>query len=131
MIAFLVGLSAAAQTMNIASAKAAFAKAFPSATKVKWEKENGVYEVTFLDKGHEMSATYDGKGALLETEQEIAISELPASVATYMQANYKGAKLKGAAKITKADGAVNWEAAIKGKDVLFDSNGKFLREVKD
>jgi hypothetical protein len=32
------------------AAKAAFAKAYPNATKVKWEKENGNYEVVLLIK---------------------------------------------------------------------------------
>ena len=112
-------------------AKAAFAKAYPAATKVKWEKEDGNYEVTFVDKGKELSAVYNAKGILTESEHEIKVSELPAAVTAYMKDHYKGITVKGAAKITKADGSINYEAAIKGKDVLFDANGKFIKEAKD
>jgi hypothetical protein len=35
------------------------------------------------------------------------------------------------AKITKADGTVNYEAEVDGKDVIFNSIGKFLKEAKD
>jgi len=114
-----------------AVAKAAFAKAYPAATKVKWEKEDGNYEVTFVDKGNQLSAVYNAKGVLQESEHEIKVSELPAAVTAYMKDHYKGITVKGAAKITKADGSINFEAAIKGKDVLFDANGKFIKEAKD
>lgn len=114
-----------------AVAKAAFAKAYPAATKVKWEKEDGNYEVTFVDKGNELSVIYNAKGVLQESEHEIKLSELPAVVTSYMKEHYKGIAVKGAAKITKADGSINYEAAIKGKDVLFDANGRFIKEVKD
>ncbi|MBV9988084.1 MAG: PepSY-like domain-containing protein [Chitinophagaceae bacterium] len=127
-----VGLTAIAQEVKPpAAAKSAFMKAYPAATKVKWEKENGAYEVTFVNNGGEMSAIYDAKGVLKESEHEIKLSELPAPVMTYMKAHYKGITVKNAAKITKADGSINYEAAIKGKDVLFDANGKFIKEAKD
>lgn len=113
------------------SAKAAFAKAYPNATKVKWEKEDGNFEVSFVLNGNELSAIYNAKGVLQESEHEMKVSELPAAVIAYMKEHYKGITVKGAAKITKTDGSINYEAAIKGKDVLFDANGKFLREVKD
>lgn len=44
---------------------------------------------------------------------------------------YKGKTIKEGAKITTADGTVNYEAEVDGKDVIFDTNGKFLKEVKD
>jgi len=114
------------------AAKTAFAKAYPGATKVKWEKEDGNYEVTFVDKSNnEISAIYNAKGILQESEQEMKATALPASVLTYIKEHYKGVHLKGGAKITKGDGSINYEAAIKGKDVLFDANGKFIKEVKE
>lgn len=113
------------------AAKTAFAKAYPNASKVKWEKEDGNYEVSFDDKGNEMSVIYNTKGVLQESEYELKVSELPAAVASYMKEHYKGITVKGAAKITKSDGSINYEAAIKGKDVLFDANGRFIKEAKD
>ncbi len=113
-----------------ATAKAAFAKAFPGVKGV-WEKEDGNYEVSFETGGKKMSAIYDAKGVLKESEEEMEPSKLPTSVSTYMSQHYKGITIKGAAKITKADGSINYEAAIKGKDVIFDATGKFIKEAKD
>jgi hypothetical protein len=113
------------------AAKAAFKKIYPAAAKVKWEKEDGNYEVSFVLNGKESSVIYDVKGILLESEQEIKVTELPAAITTYLKEHYKGVTIKGAAMITKAGGTINYEAAVKGKDVLFDANGKLLKEVKD
>jgi hypothetical protein len=132
VIGLFLGATSFAQKKDDApaAAKAAFAKAFPGAKGV-WEKEDGNYEVSFETGGKKMSAIYDAKGALQESEVEITVSEVPATVSTYMSQHYKGITIKGAAKITKPDGSINYEAAIKGKDVLFDASGKFIKEAKD
>jgi hypothetical protein len=128
-VALLITIGSFAQKNTPpAAAKAAFAKAYPGAIKVKWEKENGEYEVTFEQKGQELSAIYNTKGVFQEAELEMKVSDLPAAITSYMKAHYKAA-VKGAAKITKADGTVNYEATLKGKDVMFDANGKFIKEV--
>ncbi|MBA4197205.1 MAG: hypothetical protein C0459_06575 [Chitinophaga sp.] len=115
-----------------AAVKAAFEKAFKGATKTKWGKEkDGSFEASFTQSGKEMSATYDAAGNLKETEWEIKVSELPASVTDYVKKNYKGKKIDEAAKILKANGEVNFEAEVGGKDILFDANGKFISEAKD
>ena len=114
-----------------ASAKQAFAKAFPGASKVKWEKEGKEYEVNFVQAGKEMSAVYDEKGTLTETEEEIKPSALSASIVTYVKEHYKGAAIKEAAKITKPNGDVMYEAVVNKTDLIFDANGKFIKEEKD
>lgn len=126
-------LAVIAQKNGVApdAATAAFTKTYPGATKIKWEKEDGNYEVSFILNGREASAIYDPKGGLVESEQEMKATDLPAVVTAYMKEHYKGITVKGAAKITKAGGTVNYEAEIKGKDVIFDATGKFLKEVKD
>lgn len=132
MAAVIISLPVLAQKEEApAMAKTAFAKNFPGATKVKWEKENGNYEVSFVQNGQERSALFNAKGMMQESEKEIKVSELPASILEYMKGHYKGIAVKGAARITKSDGTIVYEAAIKGKDVLFDATGKFLKEVKD
>jgi Putative beta-lactamase-inhibitor-like, PepSY-like len=129
-----IGLNATAQKMAAArvsaAAKAAFEKQFPTAT-AKWEKENGEYEAGFTMDGKEMSALFTAEGAMTESEVSIKVTELPAKVLAYVKQNYKGKTIKEGAKITKADGTVNYEAEVNGMDVLFDANGKFLKEVKD
>ena len=111
--------------------KTAFEKAFPGATKTKWEKEDGNYEAGFTDKGNKMAAVYNPQGALQETEVMISISALPAGVTDYLKQHYKGETIHEAAKITKADGTINYEAEVSKKDVIFDTKGNFIKEEKD
>lgn len=113
-----------------AAVKESFAKQFPGTT-AKWDKEDGKYEAGFKHMGHEMSALFEGNGTMTESEMEIKVSELPVSVVNYAKEHHKGATIKEAAKITKANGEINFEAEVKGMDLIFDANGKFLREVKD
>ena len=59
--------------------KASFEKTF-AAKDVKWDKEGDNYEASFKQKGNEMSVVLDASGNTVETEVEIAKSELPAAV---------------------------------------------------
>ncbi len=113
-----------------AAARAAFQKQYPN-TKASWDKEDANYEVNFKKGGKEMSAIIDENGTIVETETMIAVSDLPASVSDYMNKYYKGIKVKEAAKIVKANGDVNYEAEIAHKDIVFDGNGKFIKEEKE
>jgi len=101
-----------------AAVKTAFAKNHPG-IKVNWEMEKQNYEAGFSLNGKEISEVYAVSGALIETEVAIKTSEFPAAVMLKL----KGMKVAEAAKITKADGSVKYEAEVKGKDLLFDANG--------
>jgi Putative beta-lactamase-inhibitor-like, PepSY-like len=128
--AILSATSCAAQTIP-AVVTTAFAKSFPNTPVKKWDKEDGNYEANFSKDGATMSATFDAKGNWLETETDIKVSELPASVTSYINANYKGATVKEAAIISNPESKKLFEAEVKGKDLLFDEQGKFLKEEKD
>ncbi len=134
LIAGSVTFTACAQKMDASkvpsAVKTSFAKDFPGAT-TKWEKESPNYEANFKMNGKTMSALYDGSGNRQETETDIAVSDLPASVKNYIALNYKGEKIKEAAMITKPNGEVNYEAEVKGMDVLFTKEGKFIKTAKD
>ena len=110
--------------------KESFTKKFPGITP-KWEMEDGKYEAGFDQQKHEMSVLIEANGSIIETETEISIVELPAPVTAYLKKNHPGVKIKEAAKITKADGEVNYEAEVKGSDLIFDSKGIFLKQVKE
>ncbi len=131
-IAVSVGLtvSACAQVKVPEAVKSSFQKAYPG-VKVKWEKEGANYEAGFEQKGHEMSVIYTPNGTSTEKEMEIAVSELPKAVRDYVSQNYKGAKIKEAAKITKSNGMVQYEAEVNGKDVLFTPEGKLVSATKE
>ncbi len=129
-----ISFSASAQQLAAAkvpaAAKASFAKKYPGVT-AKWEKENGKYEVNFKQHGNAMSVLMDDKGSISETEMDVKVNELPPAILAYVKEHYKGKAIKEGAKITKADGTVNYEAEVAGKDVIFDASGKFIKEIKD
>jgi hypothetical protein len=110
--------------------KTAFTTKYSGITP-KWEKEDGNYEAGFKQNGKSISAMFTPAGIFTESEMDIAVSDLPATVLAYLKDHYAGKTIKEGAKITKADGTVNYEAEVNGKDVIFDANGKFLKEVKD
>ncbi len=111
--------------------KAAFEKSYPAMPGTKWYKEEGDYEASFKKDGKKMSAVYDVKGKLKETEVEIAAGELPKGVTEYVKQHYKGAAMKDPAKTTKADGSVIYEVEVKEMTLVFDSNGKFIKAEKE
>ena len=114
-----------------APVKATFKKQYPSIKEVKWDKEGEKFEASFDLNKVDNSVLFDAQGNILETEVEIELSQLPKGILEYVATNYKGQKVKEAAKITDAKGTVTYEAEIKGLDLLFDSNGKFIKETKD
>lgn len=113
-----------------AAAEAAFKKAFPAATAVKWTTENNDFEVNFKQAKAEMSAVYTVAGVLKETEAEISKTELPASAIAYIKQHYKG-KIKDVARITDDKGNITYEVEIGEVEVFFSKDGKFLKEKKD
>jgi hypothetical protein len=113
-----------------AAARAAFQNQHPN-LKASWEKEGKNYEVNFTEDGKTMSSVIDKSGTILETETDMAIKDLPQTAQDYLKDHYKGAKIREAAKILKSNGEVNYEALVNGKDVMFDSNGKFLKTAKE
>lgn len=131
----MISLAACAQKMKEADVPAAVKDAFKKAhgvvKDVKWEKEGANFEAEFEVGETDQSVVYDASGKLIETEVEIKLEELPTGAKDYIAKNYKDAKIKEATKITDAKGTVTYEAEIKDKDLIFDSNGKFIKEEKD
>jgi opacity protein-like surface antigen len=128
-----IGFSANAQKLDAtkvpAPVKASFARHYPGIT-AKWEKEDGKFEAGFEQHGTVRSALFETNGTMTESEVAIKGSDLPAVVLGYVKNHYKGKTIKEGAKITKADGTVNYEAEVNGKDVIFDADGQFLKEIK-
>ena len=136
-VVFVTGataLSACGQKLNEsqipAAVKTAFQKQYPS-VKASWDKEDVNYEANFKQNGKTMSAVIDKNGTIVETETDIPVADLPKAIQDYMKKNYPGTKIEEAAKIVKANGDINYEAEVHHKDVIFDVNGKFIKEAKD
>lgn len=117
------GTTSYAQKLNVnkvpTTVKSAFSKNHSNVSKVSWSKEGANFEAEFTLNAKETSEVYTESGVFIESETEIKIAELPAKVK--MKLKYQ--KVTEAAKITKADGTVSYEAEVKGKDLLFDVNG--------
>ena len=133
VLAVSITFSACAQKLKEAdvpaAVKASFTKQYPGVT-AKWEKEDGKYEANFKQGSNVMSAMFEPTGTFTESEMDIKVTDLPATVLAYVKEHYKGKTIKEGAKITKANGTVNYEAEVDGKDVIFDANGKFIKEAK-
>jgi hypothetical protein len=78
-----------------------------------------------------MSVIYRADGTVIEAETSISINDLPEAILAYMKEHYKEKKIEEAAKILKPNGDINFEAEIAKKDIVFDANGKFIKEVRD
>jgi hypothetical protein len=113
-----------------AAVKSSFENKFPG-MHPKWEKENGDYEASFRKQGQSMSAVFKKDGGFTESEIDIKVADLPAGILNYMREHYKGIVVKEASRITKANGELNYEAGIPGKDVIFNADGQFIKETKD
>ena len=112
--------------------KKAFQQKFPTAKKVKWEKEkNNDFEASFILNDKEVSAVYSIDGQLKETETEIAVSELPKSVIDALAKKDANAKIEEAEKIERSDNTIIYETEVKinkkKTELLFDSNGNEIK----
>ncbi len=111
-----------------ANVKTACMKKYPEATNIAWEKENGNYEANWGGKsGEDNSAMFTPSGVFVEIVKAIPVSQLPASAITYVKEHENGATIREAGLVTDANGTVTYEAEIKGKDLIFDKDGKFLK----
>ena len=112
--------------------KKAFQQKFPTAKKVKWEKEkNNDFEASFILNDKEVSAVYSIDGQLKETETEIAVSELPKSVIDALVKKDANAKIEEAEKIERSDNTIIYETEVKinkkKTELLFDSSGNEIK----
>jgi hypothetical protein len=109
----------------------AFHKMYPAVEDYDWHNEDGNYEAEYEINKTEAAVTFDANGNVTEKEKEIPVNNLPSACADYVAKNYSGAAIKEASEIIDAKGVKTYEAEIKGKDVVFDANGNFLKEEKD
>jgi len=131
LICFSVNAQKGADAKVPAVLKASFAKQFPKATDVKWEKEGGNWEVALKNNGKEMTVVMDPKGKVTETEIPIQVTELPGAAMKYIADKFKGKPILSIDKIT-AGTKVSYEVVVqKGKAMMFDENGKYLKTGND
>lgn len=113
-----------------AKVKMALKQKYPEAKNVGWEKENGNYEANWGGKsGEDNSVQFTPSGSFIEIVKAISVSELPANTIAYVKEHYK-TKITEAGKVTDAKGGTSYEAEVKGRDVIFDKDGNFIKAEK-
>jgi len=97
--------------------KDAFSKKFPTAKKVKWEKEHETeWEAEFKMDGMEYSANFSTDGTWMETEYEIEKSDIPAAVKQTLDQEFAGYEIEEAEISETKDGKVYEFELEKGKN---------------
>lgn len=109
--------------------KTSFTQQYPSATVIKWDKEDKNYEVSFTMNRKAHSVLMNGAGHVIESEVAVESSELPAGILEYVQTNYTGQKIKELAQIRNEKGMLTYEVEISNADLIFDSKGVFIKKV--
>lgn len=101
-------LPAAVQKTADEQSKGATIKGYAS------EVENGQtqYEVELMVNGHSRDVTMAADGAVLEVEEQVEISSLPAAVREGLQKKAKAGKIAKVESITKHDVLVAYEAQV-------------------
>lgn len=120
-VASLLSIGACGQTAkNVpANAKTFLAQKFPNATKVNWDKENSKeWEAEFKFNNKNYSASFDINGTWIETEYEIAISEISGIVNATIQKEFAGYKITSSEVSETKDGLVYEFGMKKGKDKI-------------
>lgn len=108
--------------------KSALSKKYPAASGVTWEKEKGSFEASWDGRSKEdNSVVFTPDGTFVEMVVAIKVADLPIGVMTYVKGHYPGAKVTEAGKVTDAQGKTSYEAEVKGKDLLFDQDGNFIK----
>lgn len=96
------------------------------------EKENGqnYYEAEMVVSGHHKDVLIDSRGAVVEVEEEVAVTGLPAEVRAGLDAKAAGGKILKVESITKHDALVAYEAKVlsggKKVEVQVGPDGKAL-----
>lgn len=130
LVAFTSGGDKAPQKV-----KQAFAKKFPTAKKVKWEKENASeWEAEFKMNKVEYSANFLEDGTWKETEHEIEEKAIPKNVKAALMTAFPGYEIEEAEISETKDGMVYEFEIEKGElemEVAINSSGKVVKqEVK-
>lgn len=131
----LVGMAACAQKNDTPKAVTnAFAKKFPTAKSVSWDKEGASeWEAEFKMDGMEYSANFDTKGTWKETEHAVELSKVPQKVKDALMKNFPDYKVKESEVSETADGMV-YEFEIKKGDskmeIAIDANGIIKKKEK-
>jgi len=120
-----------------ATVQAAFRSAYPQATikKVSTETEDGqsCFEVESLDGTTARNLIYRPDGTVVETEEAIAASDLPAAVQKAITTAHPSARILKAEKVMRADTlrfSVRVQVGRKRHQLVYDPNGTRIKATR-
>lgn len=103
-----------------------FKTMFPDASGVKWEKKGVDYQASFKSGVSSMKALFAKNGIFIQKEMSIPVGSLPPTAKNYIETHCPGKKVTNASRVTKMGGTVMYKAIVGGKEMIFDSGGKYL-----
>ena len=112
--------------------KDSFAKKFPTASSVEWDKESDTeWEAEFKMNGKEYSSNFTEDGAWTETEYEVTKPEIPQIVLNALTSNFEGYDIEEIELSETAEGVVYEFAIEKGDsemEVAIDPQGNIVKK---
>ena len=118
-----------------AAVEAAFKRKYPNATVKAVSKETDAgqttYEVESVDAGKRRDLVYQPDGTVVDYEEELKASEVPAAVLAAIKTRYPKATITAYWHLfTPKDGSVNYEIDLKGAgsvaEVVLTPEGKWI-----
>ena len=114
--------------------KDAFVKKFPTAKKVKWEKENtNEWEAEFKMNKVEYSANFLEDGSWTETEHEIEKKDVPQNVMSALKTAFPNYEVEEV-ELSETPKGTAYEFEIENDEtemeVAINSNGKIIKQEK-
>jgi hypothetical protein len=110
----------------------AFTQKFPSAQKLKWDKESDTeWEAEFKLNGVEYSANFLEDGTWKETEHEIKLKEVPENIRGSLKANFADYKVEEVEVSETEEGTLyefELEKGIEEWEVALDLNGTVVKK---
>ncbi len=111
-----------------------FKTKFAPSGKTTWNKKIDVFVASFKEDGQNMLATFATDGTLNETKYEIPGQELPGAIGSYIDNNYKDAKIKSSWQRETPTEPLHYYVTLKKEGVIeaaefwFDMKGKLIKK---
>lgn len=111
--------------------QAQFAALYPTVKNPDWDEEPEGFEAEFELSGRERTATFNAQGKLLQVEEEIESSSLPADAMAYLQQQYNKYEIEETHRV-KIKRSIHYVVELEHKAeelvLVFDAQGRFVRK---
>jgi hypothetical protein len=131
----IVAVTTQAQIRKIpATVTDSFKEKYPDATGVEWRDKVSVFSAVFSKDGINYEAKYNSKGEWLNTENELAVDNLPVVIKEgFEKSKYADWEMEKAYQIQLPDNNTNYrlhvaKTDIQKKNLLYSSTGRLLKD---